>query len=93
MGAFGGHDRRERRWTGLDRLESLVGRYASDEVGRLVTGLTNGHYVVSSFNSRNYPTQTVGCGVVTWCNGAAWCGPASRFVRAGACGIVTGMDW
>ena len=22
MGAFGGHDGRERRWTGLDRLES-----------------------------------------------------------------------
>ena len=48
---------------------SLIGGTTSDQVGQVVTALTNGHYVVSSNLWDNPIGPVVNVGAVTWCNG------------------------
>jgi hypothetical protein len=48
---------------------SLVGSTADDQVGRSVTALSNGNYVVSSSNWDN--GTVVDVGAVTWCSGTS----------------------
>jgi hypothetical protein len=56
----------------VSTANSLVGANGSDQVGRYVTALSNGHYVVASPNWKN-GTQA-NAGAVTWCNGTTGLG-------------------
>ena len=48
---------------------SLHGSTTADEVGRGVTALTNGNYVVSSTNWDNVAASEPNAGAATWCDG------------------------
>lgn len=53
----------------VSAANSLVGSSANDQVGLIVTALTNGHYVVGSPSWKN--GATAGAGAATWGNGAS----------------------
>ncbi len=50
---------------------SLVGSAANDNVGAVLKTLTNGNYVVSSYNWDN--GAATNAGAITWCSGATGC--------------------
>jgi hypothetical protein len=55
----------------ISAANSLVGSTAYDQVGPNIMELTNGHYVVCSYNWDNGGTADVGA--ATWCNGVVGC--------------------
>ena len=55
------------RFGTISSANSLIGSNTGDNVGQTVVELTNGHYVIVSYNWNNGATARAGA--ITWCNG------------------------